>query len=169
MFGLLKKLFAPRPSTQNKPEHPTGVSIPHVVCKEEDFPPVNTWYRKEHWNSSHILAMKVDPPSGWLEYDFGDEVKVAGISRGKRSANLISLAAEEDFGLKARRDRNNPHDPNAIKVIAVGDGKERMIGYLPKKVAAELAGNGKVKVTPGALFLPGNGYNLGLRVSVWVK
>ncbi len=53
--------------------------------------------------------------------------------------------------------------------MAFGEGKRRMIGYLPKKVAAQPTDEKKIRLHPDASFLPSDGYNIGMRLSVWAE
>jgi hypothetical protein len=59
---------------------------------------------------------------------------VAGAARHHGEA-LASDAAEPGRPLELRRDPDNPHDPNAIKVLAGGE----QVGWVPRGVAEVLA------------------------------
>ena len=64
-------------------------------------------------------------------------VGVAGAGRHHAEA-LESEAVAPGCALVLRRDRDNPHDPNAIAVHAAkGEGEQ--VGWVPRELAAELA------------------------------
>jgi len=71
--------------------------------------------------------------------------------------NLIAakIKAEGALGCVLFRERNNPHDENAIKVVLDDDPyNELHIGYLPRIVAAVIApkwDSGKVEITRAIL------------------
>jgi len=96
-----------------------------------------------------------DPPrEGWKNYNGSFEV--AGVHHRRNDAvDFIRGAIEADNngwenGVELVRDRNNPHDPNAIKVVGSYQKKagffgrklkniEQFIGYVPAGIAAELS------------------------------
>ena len=59
---------------------------------------------------------------------------VAGAARHHGDA-LAADAAQPGRPLELRRDPANPHDPNAIKVLAGGE----QVGWVPRAVAEEIA------------------------------
>jgi hypothetical protein len=65
-------------------------------------------------------------------------LRVAGVAgAGRHHAEaLASDAAAPGRPLVLRRDAGNPHDPNAIAVDAGGE----QVGWVPRELAAELAG-----------------------------
>jgi hypothetical protein len=63
-------------------------------------------------------------------------VGVAGAAQHHAEA-LASDAAAPGARLELRRDPDNPHDANAIAVLAGG----AQVGWVPREVAAELAGD----------------------------
>jgi hypothetical protein len=87
----------------------------------------------------------VDPESGrYLARDAPElqalgwrVTSVAGAARHHREA-LESEAAAPGRPLMLRRDPDNQHDANAIAVHAADGGEQ--IGWVPREVAAELAG-----------------------------
>jgi hypothetical protein len=102
------------------------------------------WYPDEGgevWIAGYTV---VDPATGrYLARDSPElaarglrVVGVAGAGRHHADA-LASAAAEPGRRLELRRDRANPHDPNAIAVH--GDGGGEQLGWVPREVAAELA------------------------------
>jgi HIRAN domain len=83
----------------------------------------------------------VDPESGrYLARDAPElaarGLRVVGVA-GTAHHDVDAPAAEPGAPLALRRDPANPHDPNAIAVLA---GAEQ-VGWVPREVAAELAGD----------------------------
>lgn len=75
-----------------------------------------------------------------------NNVKVAGVSFGKRQAMLWNFKKQQDVDtnnvyLTLSREPNNVHDKNAIKVMMhSADGKyHAQVGYVPKEIARVLA------------------------------
>lgn len=70
-------------------------------------------------------------------------MNVAGISFSNRQAKIHALKKAETAFLTLRRERNNPHDANAIQVLAhiCNHGKQTVfcIGYIPRNKALWLA------------------------------
>jgi len=66
-------------------------------------------------------------------------LRIAGVAGAAQhhAAALGSDAVAPGRPLALRRDADNPHDPNAIKVHAAGGGEQ--VGWVPRAVAAELA------------------------------
>jgi HIRAN domain len=63
-------------------------------------------------------------------------IRIAGVAGAARHhAEALEAPALGD-ALELRRDPGNEHDPNAIQVLAGG----RQVGWVPREVAAELAG-----------------------------
>ncbi|QMW21600.1 HIRAN domain-containing protein [Sandaracinobacteroides saxicola] len=69
----------------------------------------------------------------------------------RRFVEAVRLAERqgEHYGVRLERERGNPHDPNAVKVLGYASCRrllrgvrqeELHIGYLPREVAAELVG-----------------------------
>lgn len=74
------------------------------------------------------------------------ETRVAGVSFGNRQGYLHWInkrikAGSTSIRLMLERERKNPDDANAIKVVArdFRDGKHVPIGYVPRDLAAQLA------------------------------
>ena len=63
-------------------------------------------------------------------------VKLVGVSFGKAQANIKTFGNEHIRWFACVRERNNPHDVNAIRVALFG---EYFMGYIPKETAAHLA------------------------------
>jgi hypothetical protein len=100
------------------------------------------WYPDEGgvvWLAGYQL---VDPGSG--DFIGRDDprlresgLRVAGVAgAGKHHADALQEdAVEPGSVLELRRDRDNPHDPNAIAVLAHGE----QVGWVPRELAGELA------------------------------
>ena len=107
------------------------------VTREERY-----WYPDEGgavWLAGYSV---IDPDSGsFLARDdpalAARGLRVVGVAGAARhhAEALESEAAAPGRALELRRDRENPHDPNAIAVHA-GD---EQVGWVPREVAAELA------------------------------
>ena len=88
----------------------------------------------------------VDPVSGsYLGRDSDALIerglRVAGVAGAARhhAAGLGSEALAPGRPLELRRDRGNEHDANAIAVYPVGEDEQA--GWVPRELAAELAGD----------------------------
>jgi hypothetical protein len=104
------------------------------------------WYPDEGgevWLAGYSL---VDPDTG--RFLARDDPSLA--ARGLRVSGVAGAAAHhqeavgrEDVGpgraLELRRDPANEHDPNAIAVYPAGGGEQ--VGWVPRELAAELAGD----------------------------
>jgi hypothetical protein len=102
------------------------------------------WYPDEGgivWLAGYQL---VDPESG--DYLARDAPRLAEL--GLRVAGVAGAGAfhaealqnelvKPGEPLELRRDRDNPHDPNAIAVYPARGGEQ--VGWVPREVAAELA------------------------------
>ena len=103
------------------------------------------WYPEdggEVWISGYQV---IDPESGrYLARDApqlaGRGLRVAAVAGAARfhADALASDAAGPGKPLVLRRDPENPHDPDAIAVHAEGGGEQ--LGWVPRELAAELAG-----------------------------
>jgi HIRAN domain len=64
-------------------------------------------------------------------------LRVTGVAGARHHAEAVAgEAAAPGKPLELRRDPANEHDPNAIMVLAGGE----LIGFVPRELAAELAG-----------------------------
>jgi HIRAN domain len=114
------------------------VTVVHVE-QEERY-----WYPDDGgivWMAGYQL---VDPATGrWLGRDAPElaaaGLRVTGVAGAARHHGdaLQSDAAAPGTPVLLRRDPGNPHDPNAIAV----DGRDgEQLGWIPRELAAELAG-----------------------------
>jgi HIRAN domain len=111
--------------------------VVHAVFEER------YWYPDDGgqvWIAGYSL---VDPESGrYLGRDAPElaarGLRVAGVAGAAKhhAEALATVAAAPGSALELRRDAGNPHDPNAIAVLAGG----AQVGWVPREVAAELAG-----------------------------
>lgn len=70
------------------------------------------------------------------------ETKVRGVTYGKRQTAIEHLTRykPESITISLKRDKSNPHDHNAVAVIATVEGKgSYRMGYVPKALAAFIA------------------------------
>jgi len=105
------------------------------------------WYPDEGgavWLAGYNL---VDPDSGQFLARDAPEVlarglRVTGVAGAARhhAGALADEAVAPGRPLVLRRDADNPHDANAIAVHAAGGGGEQ-IGWVPRELAAEVAGD----------------------------
>jgi hypothetical protein len=111
------------------------------VISEERY-----WYPDDGgivWIAGYQL---VDPESGrYLARDAPElaarGLRVAGVAGAGRH-HAEALASEDvtpGRPLRLRRDPDNQHDPNAIAVDGAGDAGQ--VGWVPREIAAELAGD----------------------------
>lgn len=72
------------------------------------------------------------------------DIEVAGIPYRKAAA--LAFARCQQQYLELEREPDNPHDPNAIKVIGVSKGlfgwKRHFLGYVPRETAEQIAEEG---------------------------
>ena len=68
---------------------------------------------------------------------------------------------------------DNPHDPNAVRIVGVWDDGEGTVGYLPRKLAAKYVKQlGKAKAVNTklrAIFPPRPKRSAGLRIAIHRK
>lgn len=100
------------------------------------------WYPDEGgvvWLAGYTL---VDPASGrYLGRDdpglAARGLRIAAVAGGRHhAAVLVSDAVTPGAPLVLRRDRDNPHDPNAIAVLTEGGAQ---VGWVPRELATQLA------------------------------
>jgi hypothetical protein len=76
------------------------------------------------------------PANPITEADLPIIVRLSGVSFGDAQANIKKFAHPDIRWFPLVRDRDNPHDPNAIKVALFGRFE---MGYIPKEIASRLA------------------------------
>ena len=90
---------------------------------------------------------------------FASRLSVAGIQY--RRDDALRFANDSDQTVALERDSDNPHDPNALKVIGVGREMRRVIGYVPREAAEQIVGSGLADVVQARLeriWCGGDGY-----------
>lgn len=118
--------------------------------------PDNTWYQMTHWKNKRFVNYTYVIPKGWKPVDY--DVPIAGISRGSRGQDLITIAQSPDFQLYLESDPTNPIDPRALKIFVSGtitDGHylKKDVGYVPAEMMDDIEGL-PLDVLPHSLFLP---------------
>lgn len=95
--------------------------------------------------------------------------KVAGVTFENRQIPLANAAQIGISQLILMRDKYNPYDSNAIKVIACIGPKAEHIGFVPRTLAAEIAplmdAGTYVNITGWQLY-GGGTYPIGLSVNI---
>ena len=161
MFSFLKNLFK---GTQGK-------HFKFLIYEDNDVPDLNTWYRFEKWKSMHYLKMNTKWSKEWKK--FASEVRVVGVTHGNREADFLIMGDQPYFQIFLERERNNPVDPNAIKVMgsATVDSEKmiRQLGYIPSGISEQLAKEKEIDAKPHSAYLPHAGKRYGLRINVLVR
>ncbi|EDY80761.1 hypothetical protein VDG1235_378 [Verrucomicrobiia bacterium DG1235] len=115
--------------------------------------------------------MKSTWSKDWKSYS--REEDVVGVLHEGRQKKFVLIGDLEDFTTELERDANNPHDPNAIKVIgkATVDGSlvVEQLGFLSREVAEELKDEEELSCRPISVYLPYEGSRFGLKVTVLVR
>ena len=62
--------------------------------------------------------------------------KLSGVTFGDAQENIRKFGCQDIGTYALIREKNNPHDPNAVRVALFG---EYFMGYIPKNVAEYLA------------------------------
>ena len=104
------------------------------------------------------------------------DCSVAGISFDGRQnvAHALARAVRDNkrAWVEIRRERNNEHDANAIAVIAHTMSLHARVGYVPARIAADLAtiidDGGRVRANSFAFVGGYGGRNIGMRLELEV-
>lgn len=165
-MGFLKKIFALRSPT------PPKVKFDFYILDSEDPIPIGKWYQKDSWNNKNFVSYRGKWSNDW-KYAEDSEVKIAGISRGARARDFLSIAQLENFKLFLESEPDNPVNKHARKVMASGmmNGEiiDRHIGYLPDEIATKYAGK-EIDIHPRSVFLPRDaGLNVGVKLTLLVR
>jgi hypothetical protein len=163
MFSFLKNLF-------KKPE---GKHFQFIICDDNEEAELNKWYRLERWKSVNYLKMNTKWSRDWKK--FASEVPVSGVTQGNRQSDFLIMGDQPDFKIFLERERDNPVDLNAIKVMGSATVENEKIihqlGYIPKEVSEQLANEKEIDATPHSVYIPyadkPNQY--GLRINVLVR
>lgn len=97
--------------------------------------------------------------------------RAAGVTFGKRQGYLAHLCKHSipDLRFTLKREPRNPHDPNAICVMAHAGGKTMDVGYVPRELAAQVApvmDNGTFVKIDNYSITGGKGYTYGLGLNI---
>jgi len=71
---------------------------------------------------------------------FARNLPVAGMQH--RKAEAIRFAQSSNQELTMEREPNNPHDPNAIRLIGLSGADKYFIGYLPRELSEQIVATG---------------------------
>lgn len=150
---------------------PIGKHFKFLICDNQSEIIQDRWYRLERWKSSNYLKMETTWSKDWKI--FSPEEPVVGVTRENREANFLLMGDQSDFKIFLEREKDNPVDPNAIKVIgsATVDGKKRTqpLGYLSKETALLLKDEQDLDARPHSVWLPYEDKAYGLRIKVLVR
>jgi hypothetical protein len=180
VFSLLKKLFKDSPqakprspkSTPAKEERPVVKEFQYLICDDKEYRlPKDTWYRMEKWSRQNFLKMECDWSKDWKSVS--KEEEVVGITRENRMDYFVLMFDQEDFKVSLERERDNPVDPNAIKVMGSatveGELMTAQLGYLSKEMAERLKGEDELDARPRLAQLPYEDSYYGLNITVLVR
>ncbi len=146
-----------------------------IVNEGEDIP-FDCWHQKASAKNKNFLNWRPANPLNWKRAVRAN-VKIAGLSQGKRQNHLILLANKDDFKLSLEPEPTNQYDSNAIKVMAQASIKNEKqlhhIGYIPKEIAKNMVAKFKLEnlaTTPSSFFLPPNDeLNASLKIAIFDK
>ena len=162
--GMARRLF----ESSRVKKRQVGKEFAFLTCDDYSEAPLNTWYRLARWKKPNLLVMKTKWTKDWRQYL--DEEPVVGVTHEDRQANFVVMGDQPDFKIYLERERSNPVDPNAIKVMgaATVDGAKmiRSLGYLSKETAEFLGEEGELDARPQCVWLPHGDRRYGLRIRV---
>ncbi len=146
-----------------------GKEFKFVICDDEAEADENEWYRLERWKSPNFIKMKTSWGDDWIA--FPPEVPVMGINKEpQRAIDFLMMADRPDFRVFLEREPSNPHDSNAVKVMASAkvDGEQRIrhLGYLPRDVAEMMKNEKELDARPHCAYLSYEGKDLDFRIRV---
>ena len=159
MFGFLSK---------KKKKFPQSKRFKFFVTDNKSEIAKNKWYRLSHWKSPNYLKMETEWDKSWKV--LLNEEEVVGVSHENREAKFLILGDQENFHIFLDRDPENPHDPNAIKVMgkATIDGEDvtMQLGFLSKETALSLKDEKEIDARPYSVYLPYEDKRYGLRIRI---
>ena len=102
------------------------------------------------------------------------EVAVAGISKGSQRKAAKACIEGRDQKVELLKDPDNPHDPNAIRVVAHwrdkrGRWNSDQIGWVPRDLARQIAEeipDVELSARIRVMFPPGRGRSPGMRIEI---
>ncbi|UCG14544.1 MAG: HIRAN domain-containing protein [Deltaproteobacteria bacterium] len=162
MCSLFRWLFGKKES---------GKHYTYAICDKKSEAPPNMWYRLRKWKSPHVLRMETTWTRDWKVFSVDEPV--VGVTRENRESSFLLLFDQPDFRIFLEREKDNPVDPNAIKVkgsaTVQGNLLERQLGYLSKETAETLKGEEELDARPYCVYLPHKGGSYGLRLRVLIR
>jgi len=168
---IMSKPFEQPSKQKAKKERPAGKHFKFSICDDASRAPLNTWYRLERWRSSNFLKMESEWSKDWKS--FSKEEDVAGFTHELRSDYFVIMGDQPDFKIFLERERDNPVDPNAIKVMgsATVEGQlmTAQLGYLSKETAELLKDEEELDARPRLAELPYEDKYSGLSITVLVR
>lgn len=124
-------------------------------------------------DGNYLVELRAAWPEGYEVFE--SSVQVRGTSREPFRSRIESLAwhVGPDTTTHLLREPANPHDANAVQVVAAwterGRRREECVGYLPAEIAARLAGDpgfDEIAVGLRTLYRPRPDMNAGARVDL---
>jgi hypothetical protein len=123
---------------------------------------------------AHVIRINQNQPKG-SPRKLENYVEVTGVSQPEHRTSLESLIAGKERQITLERDPDNPHDPNAIKVIGHwmskdSTGHTSQIGWVPKALASAVikeVPDGPLGANIEAMFRPVSNKSAGIRISIW--
>ncbi|MFH2219416.1 MAG: HIRAN domain-containing protein [Pseudomonadota bacterium] len=104
---------------------------------------------------------------------FSAEETVVGVTRDTREADFLLMGDRADFNIFLEREKDNPVDQNAIKVMGSTTIEEksivRQLGYLSKETAEALKNEKEIDAKPYSVFLPYKDRSYGLKIRILVR
>jgi hypothetical protein len=161
------------------------INIGEGITKEEEYgkyfqfetldnyeeAPSGRWYRFNRWIAPNILKMESTWNKDWKLFSAEEDVR--GVTRDNRQDDFLIMGDQEDFKIFLERERDNPVDPNAIKVMGSatvnGQSMLKQLGYLSKETAKSLEDEIDLDARPRIVYLPYEERNYGLRIQVLVR
>lgn len=174
VMSLLKKFFkrSSRPTQwAAKKGKPAEKPFNFLLCNDEKGVPLNTWYRPKNWSSPNLFRMETEWSKDWKSFSRAESV--IGMTRENGMAYFVLMGDQPDFQVFLERERDNPVDRYAIKVMgsATVEGKpiKNQLGYLSKTTASLLAYEKELEAKPRLALLPDEDGYSGLRITVLVR
>lgn len=162
MFSLLKKLFRVFQTKKN---------FRFLIVDRPDEIDKNCWYRMRHWDTSHYLRMDTNWDRDWKTFLAAEPV--VGVTFEDRQRKFIVMGDLPDFRIYLQKDPRNPHDNNAIKVMASatvsGVPTVEQLGFLSRETAESLKDEKKIDARPYSVFLPYQESRFGLKIRVLTR
>ncbi|MFC1515499.1 HIRAN domain-containing protein [Thermodesulfobacteriota bacterium] len=148
-----------------------GKYFEFITCDSTSEAEPNKWYRLRKWRSPNYLKMETFWTDDWKA--FSAEETVVGVTRDTRQDDFLLMGDRTDFNIFLEREKDNPVDPNAIKVMGFTTVEEksmvRQLGYLSKETAEALKNEKEIDARPYSVFLPYKDRSYDLKVRVLVR